>query len=303
MSLTLNCTLLCASGAAYDINPVTGVYTPDTVFSPAVAFTAAPVAVSGDQINACLVGQTSIGIIVAFRGTIPPGDPDSFPDWLQDFFARPVSAPGLPGLVHSGFLDALNSLMAGVVTAVKALQPGPANPVYVTGHSKGGGIAPLAAYLLQQTYGIPVQQTITFAAPKSGNLGFVTGYQLIFKNHLRYENYGDLVPLLPPADAFIAGLAQALSYIPDIGQKLAKIVSEAAGWDYDEVGQELFIESGGQINTNEPDWEQLVDFVWNLSSSFPDWEDALASAHALGCGHGYMNGACQNSVCGQSEHA
>ncbi len=137
MSLTLNCTLLCASGAAYDINPLTGIYTPDTVFSPAAAYTTPPTAVSGGQINACLVGQTSIGIIVAFRGTIPPGDPDSFPDWLQDFFAQPVSAPGLPGLVHSGFMNALNSLIAGVVTAVKALKPGPANPVYVTGHSKG----------------------------------------------------------------------------------------------------------------------------------------------------------------------
>ena len=120
MSLTLNCTLLCASGASYDINPLTGIYTPDAVFSPAVAYTVPPTAISGDQINACLVGQTSIGIVVAFRGTIPPGDPDSFPDWLQDFFAEPVSAPGLPGLVHSGFMDALNSLIAGVVNAVKA---------------------------------------------------------------------------------------------------------------------------------------------------------------------------------------
>ena len=298
MSLTLNCTLLCASGASYDINPLTGIYTPDAVFSPAVAYTVPPTAISGDQINACLVGQTSIGIIVAFRGTIPPGDPDSFPDWLQDFFAEPVSAPGLPGLVHSGFMDALNSLIAGVINAVKALKPGPQNPVYVTGHSKGGGIAPLAAYLLQQTYGIPVRQTITFAAPKSGNLGFVTGYQLIFKNHLRYENYGDLVPLLPPADSFIAGLAQALSYIPDIGQELAKIVSEAAGWDYLEVGQELYIESNGNININEPDWEQIIDFVWNLASNILDAVGALANAHALGCGHGYMNGTCQKSVCG-----
>jgi len=148
MSLSLNCSLLCASGAAYDIDPLTGIYTPDTVFSPAVAYTVPPTAISGDQINACLVGQTSIGIIVAFRGTIPPGDPDSFPDWVQDFFAEPVSAPGLPGLVHSGFMDALNSLIAGVINAVKALKPGPKIPFMSRGTARAAASprSPLTFY-------------------------------------------------------------------------------------------------------------------------------------------------------------
>jgi len=63
-------------------------------------------------------------------------------------------------------------------------------------------------------------------------------------------------------------------------------------------GRSSIIESNGNININEPDWEQIIDFVWNLASNILDAVDALASAHALGCGHGYMNGTCQNSVCG-----
>jgi Lipase (class 3) len=300
MNLPLNCTLLCASGAAYGIDPVTSQYTPDPIFSKAVAYSSAPTAIAADNINACLVGQSAIGIIVAFRGTLPPKETYSWRDWLQDLFAEPVSYRGLPGMVHSGFLESLSSLLPQVITATKNLNPSPTNPVYVTGHSKGGGMAPLAAYLMQQSSNIPIKQVVTFAAPKSGDGGFETGYQSVFKNHIRYENYGDLVPLLPPADEFIALLAKAAGYIPDIGSDLSKLISEAAGWDYTPVGAELFIESAAnhyQINTNELAMEQVFDFTWNLAQNIEDWETALGNAHALGCGYGYMSGTCPTSVC------
>ena len=300
MNLPLNCTLLCASGAAYDIDPVTGQYTPDPIFSNAVDYSSTPTAVTANNINACLVGQSAIGIIVAFRGTLPPNEPDSLRDWLQDLFAEPVSFRGLPGMVHSGFLAAVNLILPQVITAINSRSPSTTNPVYVTGHSKCGGMAPIAAYLMQQGSGISVRQVVTFAAPKSGGEGFQTGYQSVFKNHIRYENYGDIVPLLPPSDEFVGLLAKAVGYIPDIGPDLSKLISEAAGWDYTPVGAELFIESATnhyQINTNESDIEQVFDFTWNLAQNIWDWETALANAHALGCGYGYMSGTCPTSVC------
>jgi hypothetical protein len=75
------------------------------------------------------VGQTAIGIIGAFRGTLPPRDPYSWRDWLQDLFAEPVPYRGLPGMVHSGFLEALNSILPQVITATNSLNPSPTNPV------------------------------------------------------------------------------------------------------------------------------------------------------------------------------
>ena len=206
-TLPLNCNLLCASGAAYDIDPTTGKYVPDPIFSKAVAYSSNPTPIAADTINACLVGQTEIGIIVAFRGTLAPKEPDGWYDWLQDLFAVPVAYKNLPGQVHEGFLNAVNAILPQVISAATAFNPGPANPVYVTGHSKGGGMAPIAAYLLKQTADIPIKQVVTFAAPKSGNSAFASGYQSVFKNHTRYENYGDLVPLLPPADGFVGLLA------------------------------------------------------------------------------------------------
>jgi hypothetical protein len=301
ITLPLNCSLLCASGAAYNVNATMGTYTPDPIFSKAVAYTSAPTAISADTINACLVGQTELGIIVSFRGTLPPAVPDGWADWLQDLFAEPVSFSGLPGQVHKGFLDAVNTILPKAIAATDALIPSPANPVYVTGHSKGGGMAPIAAYLMKQGAGIPVRQVVTFAAPKSGNSGFQAGYQSVFKNHIRYENYGDLVPLLPAPDAFVGIVAKAVSVIPDIGPDLLKLVSEAAGWDYMPVGAELFIESASnhyQISTSELALEQVLDFVWNLGLNVTNWATALGNAHTIGCGFGYMNGACPSSVCG-----
>ena len=89
----LNCTLACACATAYGINPVNGSYTPVSPFSDVVDFDPRPTAIDGtgsNRVNACLVGRNSNGIIVAFRGTIPPRDPDSLPAWPGDFFLAPT---------------------------------------------------------------------------------------------------------------------------------------------------------------------------------------------------------------------
>lgn len=297
MPLPLNCSLLCASGAAYDIDLETGAYHPDPIFSKAVAFSSTPTVISSgvDRINACLVGQTATGIIVAFRGTVW----NSELDWLQDLFAVPISVPGLPGLVHAGFATAVQSMFSQVVKAVNNLNPGPANLVYVTGHSKGGGMAPLAAYLLQQQSKIPVRQTVTFAAPRAGDQAFAAGYQGVFSNHVRYENYGDLVPLVPPGEEFSKLLAKAVGKIPDKkAQDLAKLIADIAQCNYTPVGSELFIEHNGSVVPNEPPDEQVFDFVFYLASHLLDPGPALVNAHSYRCGHAYMNGTCPGtSVC------
>lgn len=294
MALSLPCTLLCASGTAYDIWNSDGKYHPDIIFSKAVQYMGQPVAISTgtDNINACLVGQTSIGIIVSFRGTLPT----SWLDWFQDLLVEPVASPGLPGKVHYGFQAAVQSMLPQVVAAVNSFKPAATNPVFVTGHSKGGGMAPFAAYLLLKQ-GFLVQQVITFAAPKSGNGAFATAYNSVIRNHVRYENYGDIVPLLPPADEFISVLAAAVSWIPDIGPELAKLINEAAGWDYMPVGSKLFIDYDYSIVTNESDYDQVGDFIWYLASNIENWDSALGNAHTLSCGYGYMSGTCPSTIC------
>jgi len=294
--------LACACATAYGINPVNGDYTPVSPFCDIVNFNPAPAVINGagsDRINACLVGKNANGIIVAFRGTIPPGDPDFLPDWVSDFFVEPTTCGALPGQVHTGFCHDIHTIIEPIIAAVKALNPS-ANKVYVTGHSKGGALASLGAYLLT-TAGVAVQQVVTFASPRTGDTDFRAGYQKVIPNQIRYENYGDLVPLVPPDADFISGLAAIVAQIPDIGPELAKIILEAKNWDYVPVGAEYFIESAGNgyaINTRESELDQVGDFIVNLVQNGFDIVTALGNAHTIACHFGYMSGSCPSSVCG-----
>ncbi len=97
-----------------------------------------------------MVGETETEIIVAFRGTLPPtsNSPDQrqvLLDWLGDLDAFLVAGADLPGLVHQGFLGALDALWPDVANAIT-----PGKTLYFTGHSKGGAIANLAAARHQQ---------------------------------------------------------------------------------------------------------------------------------------------------------
>jgi hypothetical protein len=304
--MSLNCNLLCTSGAAYGISAQTGQYSDDDprigVFSKAAAFSSAPIPVSGANIlNACLVGKTEIGIVVAFRGTVS----SAWRDWLQDAMIEPVKRAGLPGRVHEGFADATLELLPQIVEAVNQLKPDASSKVYVTGHSKGGGMAPLAAYLLQ-AQGVPIAQTVTFAAPRSGDQDFKNGYETTFKNHVRYENYGDLVPLVPVGDEF-GDIAPRLAMLPGIGQVLSEISARSKGWGYVPVGSEMYISKYQQIKPDENVRDQVGDFLGNLAAqllhlqtpaeAIARLEKAIVDAHILACGHGYVSGTCPG-LCG-----
>lgn len=293
VSTSLNFRLLCAAGSAYDIAPGGCAYTPDSVYSPVVAYTNPPKSICGgiESINACLAGENADGIIVAFRGTLPPSlkDPESLLNWLEDFFSVPRSAPNVPGEVHSGFYDATMSIIAGVAATVQNLNPGPSKKILVTGHSLGGALASIGAYILSQTYHLPIAQVVTFASPKPGDAWFQTGYQAVIKNQVRYENYDDVVPLLPPAASFIDLAVGVLALIPEIGQDLANLFKSAEGWNYVPVGSQQFIEADKHtIISNEPIASQIWDVVKEFGEDIWDRDfSSFAAAHTISPGGGY----------------
>jgi|SRR5271165_6434132 len=305
MPANLNCILLNACGAAYNVEPGTNVYAPDTVYSPHVPYSQSPqVAYGGDGfLNIATVGQCEFGIVVAFRGTLPPSktDPDSWLDWLQDFFEVPVSTPDganhVPGQVHEGFYYATTSIIDQVRKLVGDCNPGPANPVFVTGHSKGGVLASIAAYILSQNLGVPdIQPVITFASPRPGDVTFQKGFESVLKQ-TRFENYRDIVPLVPPPMDFIG----RVSALPGLtftasGRKLSQLLERAKDWNYVPVGSMQFVTkdfkliSGESLLAQELDMaeEFIEDFAKRNFSSFGD-------AHSLRPGYGYNSGICGTS--------
>jgi hypothetical protein len=247
---------------------------------------------------------------VAFRGTLPPSlhSALSLHDWLEDFFDVPKSissGPGkVPGQLHSGFYDAVMAIIDAIAGKVKALDATSTVPVFITGHSKGGAMASIGAYILSQNYGIPIQQVITFASPKPGDSGFRAGYQAVIPNQIRYENYGDMVPLLPPSHTPVDLLTAILGRIPDVGSDIAKWFNQAKDWDYQSVGSLDFIESSSnqyQINTGEPIESQVLAVFEEVGRDLLALNfKSVGDAHTLDCGYGYSSGVCPAGVCDQT---
>ena len=163
-------------------------------------------------------------------------------DWLNNADAPLVAEPGMPGLVHQGFRDALNELWPLMWPEVSArLAASPGKPIYITGHSKGGALAALAAMRCQAAGLSPY--VCTFAAARCGDQDFATGYNAAVTHSVRYEYRDDIVPHLPPDAAFVE-LFKKIPFVADAVTGLHQ--------GYVSVGELYFIDWQNQIQSDSP---------------------------------------------------
>lgn len=110
--------------------------------------------------NSALIGHTTDGITIAFRGT----QTTSLLDWLQNaaLFLSDVDEKKykIQGKIHTGFYRGTKSLwkpLKGILKdmLVEAEQNGWSQEVYLTGHSKGGAMASIASILLKRDTTLP----------------------------------------------------------------------------------------------------------------------------------------------------
>ena len=238
--LELACRLANASDLAYSIGKVC-----DITQAPGydgARFESAPLTYQAgkDDIDACLLGRTIDGVVLAFRGTLPlpPFDDGLGPffkavlDWLNDGDADQVRAFG--GRVHDGFHGSLENLTAKFEDdLVELTRDG--SKLLITGHSKGGAVAFLAGAWAAEKVVKP-DTVVTFAAARAGDDEFAKAYEENVGNTWRYENRDDIVPHLPPDSKFMDWLEDA---IPDLD--LPSI------FDYESVGTLQFIDWSGDI--------------------------------------------------------
>jgi hypothetical protein len=291
---TLDGRLLCACNCTYAVaaDGLLDLPADDTYYNGAGFLQPPATFVGGDaQIDACLVGAIPDGVVVAFRGTLPL-DIHRYPtllDWFNDFNANPAAVDGYPGFVHPGFAGALDAVWDRAVAEVQKQRVGAAAavPLLVTGHSKGGAMAALAAWRFQTALNVPTK-VVGFAAAKPGDAAFRDAYNQAL-DHTRYEDADDIVPHLPPSQN---GFLKVLSSLPVVGDRFAGL----ARFDYQQVGVLRYIDASGDIEAETPTLAaeralSLIQLIlWGRFSQ-------IAADHAIGCGSGYMTAVCPAGVC------
>jgi hypothetical protein len=168
------------------------------------------------MVDRALVGRIPEGVLVVFRGTLPPMDivngrfvPSKegirtiFRDWMNNLDIENRPNPDYDDArVHHGFARSTKNLWEGA-DGVKArvdalLADGGPRKLYITGHSKGGPLANLTAYRARKAWpDVPVK-VVTIAAARPGDRSFAEAYDRLGIDCVRYEVDTDLVPLVPP---------------------------------------------------------------------------------------------------------
>lgn len=299
-TLPNNCPALCACGVSYNIG--TNI-TQEPYFSGS-GYTTTPTAITSSITNeaACVIGATNDGITLAFQGTIF----NSVLSWLTDAIVEPMEANGFPGKVHTGFYLSVMAIINQIEAELKTLLNGSTTTqVLITGHSKGGALASIAAWYLSQVSKTlhPSQiSVVTFASPLAGNGDFAAGYKKLF-NQGNYFNYLDIVPFVPPgsvsAGAWSATFAAAAAIAAKLGLedlaavllKVSGLMVDAAEWDYTSASSiDYFIKSDGTVSTNSWLYEEFYLAVTEhlVTGQF----EKVLNAHSHECGGGYMGAVC-----------
>jgi hypothetical protein len=150
--------------------------------------------------------------VVAFRGTLDPTDRRNLADdrkrlltildWLHDDECLQVPFeehhPEL-GRVHFGFNRAVAAIWDQIVPVIDRLIAGQPTPlILVTGHSKGGAMANIAALKIRRRWRNAQVKVVTFAGARAGDAVFAKAYDREITSSIRYEFWPDPVPELPP---------------------------------------------------------------------------------------------------------
>lgn len=139
------------------------------------------------------------GFAIVLRGTVF----NSVESWIEDVPTKLVTLPwagaGQPATVSKQFLAAVETLLAtpdpiSKTTLADFVQQGRAARWTVTGHSQGGGLAPILHSYLQSALDHGDHASFTFAAPSSGSPAFAD-YVDDTLTSTRIVNPRDIVPL------------------------------------------------------------------------------------------------------------
>ena len=154
------------------------------------------------------LAQNADNIVVAFRGTESPTTFEGLKDWLLsdavNLLILPTgrlgtdfAAAGVGARFHQGFINALDSIWLPLFSGVEDELKRSERPLWITGHSLGGALAVLSAWLFHRKF-VSVHQVYTFGGPMIGNSEASKAFDRELSGKIfRYVNGPDPVPKLP----------------------------------------------------------------------------------------------------------
>lgn len=174
-------------------------------FQSDLGLTATLVSVDNTQ---AYVGYDADHLVVVFRGSEGPVTVDGLKDWFltnamnlliqpQGPLAEEFVAAGVGARWHQGFVSAITEVWEPLYAAVAARQQEKERCFWITGHSLGGALSFMAAWLFFRKTMKP-HQVYTFGGPMVGNRVVADAFEREFGTKIsRYVNGPDPVPLLP----------------------------------------------------------------------------------------------------------
>ncbi len=154
------------------------------------------------------VGTDDENLVIAFRGSEGPVTLDGLKDWFvtnalnlliqpEGALSTEFLAAGVGARWHQGFVAAITAIWDPLFAEIEARQAEKERTVWITGHSLGGALAMMAAWLLLRK-GILAHQVYTFGGPMVGNKQVAEAFEREFDGVIfRYANGPDPVPFLP----------------------------------------------------------------------------------------------------------
>lgn len=137
--------------------------------------------------------KSNDSVILAFRGT------ESIPDWIADGEFERVKYPyAKAGKSHKGFTSIYSSSREQIHSALNQVSID--HQLFVTGHSLGAALAIVSIPDLIENSKFKKPIIYSFAGPRVGNHDFVSAYNKMIENSVRFVNIHDIVPKVPPKE-------------------------------------------------------------------------------------------------------
>jgi hypothetical protein len=213
-------------------------------------------------------------VILAMRGTLPPIPQDgadfiTIKDWLNDFSALPDNEG-----FHSGFIQSWNNIKTSLQQEKTqaffeaAFQEKADKKFMVTGHSKAGALAIIAAIKMSRDEGWPMREPdglYSFAGARPLTAEGAKPFAGKLSKLYRIEYKDDIVPLVPPG----VWLKSQEDHIPPVFARVFAGVSPAA-YDSSGLGTLYYIDRENNMNLVIDEHALLPARIQNIAKLYTD---------------------------------